>query len=115
MKSQTLVWGHLHPCIRMYDRLGAAVSMKCWLRGPVHRELLGNRYERIGVKESIVMPSFNHLLIGTPVNEGAESDLSPFTRSRFVVLGEQRAYTLDGVDIGMVSDLVSKGGRRKIK
>ena len=108
MKAKTLVWGHLHPCVRMYDRLGAAISMKCWLRGPTHPDAIGGRYEAIRIGESIVMPSFNHLLTGTPVNERRDHKLSPLTRSGFVVIEEQRGYTLDGVDIGVVSELSQK-------
>ena len=113
MTSKVLVWGHIHPCIKTVDRMGAAISMKCWLRGPVHREALAKRYERIKVGESIVAPSFNHLLIGAPVNEAKGSGLSPLTRSGFVALGEQRAYTLDGIDLGPVAGMAHKGKRRK--
>jgi putative SbcD/Mre11-related phosphoesterase len=115
MKAKTLVWGHLHPCVRMFDRLGAAVSMKCWLRGPVHPEAVSRRYGAIRTAESIVMPSFNHLLIGTPVNERRDHTLSPLTRSRFVVLEEQRGYTLEGVDLGEVSGLYQKRSKGRIR
>jgi putative SbcD/Mre11-related phosphoesterase len=108
MKAKTLVWGHLHPCVRMYDRLGAAISMKCWLRGPTHPETISKRYGAIRTVESIVMPSFNHLLTGTPVNEGRDHNLSPLTRSGFVAIEEQRGCTLDGVDLGVVSGLSQK-------
>lgn len=115
MSSKTLVWGHLHPCVRMYDRLGAAVSLKCWLKGPVHTETLGERYETVLTEESIIMPSFNHLLTGTPVNEKKTSGLSPLTRSGFVMVEEQRGYTLDGVDLGLVSGLHKKWPKGKVR
>jgi uncharacterized protein len=108
MKAKTLVWGHLHPCVRMYDRLGAAVTMKCWLRGPTNPAAISKRYSAIRIAESIVVPSFNHMLTGTPVNEKRNQKLSPLTRSGFVVLEEQRGYTLDGVDLGQVSGLPQK-------
>lgn len=113
MKARTLVWGHLHPCMRMYDRLGAAVTMKCWLRGPTHPDAISKRYSAIRAMESIVMPSFNHMLTGTPVNEKRNHKLSPLTRSGFVVLEEQRGYTLDGVDLGMISGLSQKRPKRR--
>lgn len=115
MSSKVLVWGHIHPCIKTIDRMGAAISMKCWLRGSVHRDALAKRYKRINVAESIVVPSFNHLLIGAPVNEAKGSGLSPLTRCGFVVLSEQRAYTLDGVDLGPVAGMVRKEKRQKPK
>ena len=115
MKAKTLVWGHLHPCVRMYDRLGAAVSMKCWLRGPTHPEAISKRYGTIRTVESIVMPSFNHFLTGTPVNERRDHKLSPLTRSGFVVIEEQRGYTLEGVDLGEVSGLYQKRSKGKVR
>jgi len=115
MVSKTLVWGHLHPCIKTLDRMGATVTMKCWLRGRVHPEAIKERYPKLKVEESVVVPSFNHLLVGGPVNEAKESRLSPLTRSSFVVLGEQRAYTLDGVDLGRVSRIAPRGCRAKTR
>ena len=115
MNSKILVWGHLHPSIKTLDRMGAAVTIKCWLRGKIHPEAVEKRYPKINVKESIVAPSFNHLLVGAPVNEESESALSPLTRSGFVVLGEQRAYTLDGIDLGVVSRISVKSRRRKTR
>jgi len=112
MEAKTLVWGHLHPCVRLYDRLGASISMKCWLRGPAHPDALGRRYEDIRTRESIVMPSFNPLLTGTPVNEKIKNRLSPFTRSGFVLLEEQHGYTLDGIDLGEMSKLTKKRSKR---
>jgi len=113
MRARTLVWGHLHPCIRIVDRMGAATSIKCWLKGGVHHEAVSKRFKKLGVEESVVMPSFNHLLVGSPVNEGKDSDLSPLTRSGFILLAEQRAFTLDGIDLGLVSMLSKKPGKAR--
>ncbi len=115
MRAKTLLWAHLHPSIRMFDRLGASLSIKCWLRGPVHPEMLKKRYDGLRVTESVIMPAFNHLLIGTPANENPVSDLSPLTRSGFIALEEQHAYTLDGVDLGVLSALSKPDRRRKAR
>jgi len=115
MRAEILLWAHLHPSIRMYDRLNSAITMKCWLRGTVHADSLEKRYPSIGVKKSIVMPAFNHQLVGSPVNEGAQGDLSPFTRSGFVKLEEQHAFLIDGVDMGTLSDLTARGTKKRAK
>lgn len=115
MNSKLLVWGHLHPSIKTQDRMGASVTIKCWLRGKVHPEAVVKRYPKMNVRESIVAPSFNHLLVGAPVNVENESALSPLTRSGFIVLGEQRAYTLEGIDLGEVSRISGKGRRSKFR
>lgn len=108
MRARTLVWGHLHPCVRLHDRLGASITMKCWLRGPTHPDTLVRRYEGVQTRESIVMPSFNPLLTGTSVNENIRNRLSPLTRSGFLLLEEQHGYTMDGVDLGEISRLTKK-------
>jgi len=112
MKAKVLVWGHMHPCVRLYDRLGASISMKCWLRGPAHPASLGSRYASVRTEGSIVIPSFNPLLTGTPANEKNRSRLSPLTRSGFILLEEQHGYTLDGVDLGEMSKLTKKRAKR---
>lgn len=115
MNAKTLVWGHLHPCVRMYDRLGAVVSLKCWLKGPVHPETLSERYEAVLTEESIIIPSFNHLLTGTPVNEKKTSILSPLMRSGFVMMRDQCGYTLGGVNLGLVSRLPKKRLKGRVR
>lgn len=113
MKADTLLWGHLHPSLRMFDRLGGSVNIKCWLRGGTRPDKLSRRYRSPNVSESIVMPAFNHLLIGAPVNEGAKPDLSPFTRSGYIPISEQEAYTLEGVRLGKVLSLRKSVKKRK--
>jgi len=114
VKAKTLLWGHLHPSLRMTDRLGGSVNIKCWLRGGTSPEKLGRRYKCIDVRESIVIPAFNRLLVGSPVNENAKPDLSPLTRSGYIDISEQEAYTLEGVRLGTVQSLVRGGKRRRI-
>lgn len=105
MRSRTLVIGHIHPSIRLRDRLGSKNSIKCWLRGTIHKRPLRKRYSDIGVSEIVIMPAYNPLLTGTAVNEDTGYELSPLLRSRAISIEEQKAYTLDGVCLGRVSDL----------
>lgn len=113
MRADTLLWGHLHPSLRMFDRLGGSVNIKCWLRGGTRPEKLGRRYRNPNVRESVVMPAFNHLLTGAPVNIEVKPDLSPFTRSGYISIQEQDAYTLEGVRLGSVQSLSKSAGRKR--
>jgi len=106
MRSNTLVIGHIHPALRLKDRLGARNSIKCWLRGKVHKKPLKARYSDVRISETVVMPAYNPLLIGTAVNEEEDYGVSPLLRSKAIVPREQRAYTLDGIYLGRVSDLM---------
>lgn len=108
MKSRTLVMGHIHPSLRLKDRLGSRSSIKCWLRGSIHKRPLRKRYRNIGVSEVIIMPAYNPLLTGTAVNEEGDYGVSPLLRSRAIALEEQKVYTLDGVCLGRVSNLQNR-------
>ena len=106
MGSRTLIIGHIHPSLRLRDRLGAKNSLKCWLRGTIHKKPLCKRYREIGISETVIMPAYNPLLTGTAVNEGSNYELSPLLRSKAISIEEQKAYTLEGVCLGRVSDLM---------
>jgi|YelNatPaOPRAMG01_1025707.scaffolds.fasta_scaffold13771_4 putative SbcD/Mre11-related phosphoesterase len=108
MKSRILVSGHIHPSLSLRDRLGSRNSIKCWLRGAVHKKPLKKRYSEVNVSETIIMPAYNPLLTGSAVNEGNHCGLSPLLRSKAIVLGEQKAYTLDGTYLGHVSQLMTQ-------
>jgi metallophosphoesterase superfamily enzyme len=63
--------------------------------------------ERYGVKETgklgvIIMPAFNLLLGGTPVNVKKTSDelLGPLLRNNFVDMENAELYLLDGTFLG---------------
>lgn len=65
--SRPLVMGHEHPSIRLFDPVGASISLPCFLHDP-HDKLT-------------VMPAFSPLATGTDVSVAEKDDfLSPILR-----------------------------------
>jgi len=85
-----LVMGHLHPSVLLRDRLGVSRNMPCWLKGTWKR------------KKVIVMPAFNSLIRGTPVNNFS-GNTGPFLKN--VDFERFRVYLTDGSYLGTVKSI----------
>lgn len=106
MESNILLMGHIHPAVRFVDSLGNRYLEKCWLRVPFRKKDPSNRYSALP-GELIVIPSFNPLLVGTPVNSKGGKGLGPMFRERLIMLPRGRIYLIDGTYIGTVSENVA--------
>ncbi|MFP4116017.1 MAG: metallophosphoesterase [Candidatus Aenigmatarchaeota archaeon] len=110
IESRTLIRGHSHPAVEFKDKLGFSSVMSCWIRGPVNREALSERYdvdeEEIRLEEVLIVPAFNQLISGMPMNrEKEKSMLGPVLENEILDLDESKAYLLDGTFIGKLEDL----------
>lgn len=103
MSSRLLVMGHIHPAVRFVDSLGHSYVEKCWLRVPFRKRDPAKRYRTLP-EEMVVLPAFNPLLAGTPVNDRGAPSLGPVFREKLIRLPRGRIYLLDGAYIGTVSE-----------
>ena len=106
MSKQTLVMGHCHPTVLFRDGVGSHMSEPCWLRGRFVKES-DERYAHLP-ESFIVVPAFNRLLGGSPVNAIGTPLLGPIMNSDLVDLDDARIYLLDGIDLGLRKDLMVK-------
>lgn len=99
MAAKTLVMAHIHPAVMFVDSIGTRTSEKCWLRARLRRGKVRERYAACpsGI---IVVPAFNPLLTGTPVNLQGGTALGPLFRNDLVDRASYRVYLLDGTNIG---------------
>lgn len=108
--SKRLIIGHLHPAIEFVDKLGSRSLEPCWMRCPVNKDTLRERYPDSPLKEVIVMPSFNHLAGSLAVNSfnpgGAILGAINFQKSDI--------YLLDGLHLGKIRDLEADTKRLNI-
>lgn len=102
-KAERLVIGHLHPAIEFRDRLGGRVVERCWLRCRISPKSLEKRYPAARAKEAIVMPAFNRLAGGMPLNSLKPE--GPLLRSGIIDVKKADIYLLDGVHIGRLGDM----------
>ncbi len=106
-KAITLM-AHNHPHVLFIDKLGGRASYSCWVRGHLNMARAVDRYP--GIKDTgpeiIIMPAFNDLGSGTPVNTAKPEFLGPMLKNRFVDIENVNVYLLDGTDLGKLPDIV---------
>jgi len=97
MESAVLLIGHMHPAYAFSDTLGRIYIEKCWLRMPFRRRDPTGRYPKLP-SELMVVPAFNPLLTGTPVNRRGGMDALLLRKQVYV--SKCSVYLLDGTFIG---------------
>jgi len=104
-----LISGHTHPIIQFTDKFGYRIIEPVWIKNKVDKEKIKKRYkvETTGKLEFIIMPAFNRLLGGTPVNVKKNNDelLGPLLKNDFVSMDESEIYLLDGTYLGKLKNL----------
>lgn len=112
MGGSKLVIGHVHPAVMFVDSLGTRSTEKCWLRATLDRGKVLERYDSCP-EELVVVPSFNPLLTGTPVNAPGGVRLGPLFRNALVDESSYRAYLLDGANLGRPPTIAAKQRRKR--
>ena len=121
-----LVMGHNHPTVRLNTPLGVRISRRAWVRGVVDParvaaavleqdgvkseeplEAFREKYDvEVGAPQVVIVPTFNDLMGGLPVNsETPKSLLGPLFRSGAVEVDDFDVYLLDGTFLGRVDFL----------
>lgn len=109
MACETLVMAHNHPAVMFRDGVGRQTTEPCWLRGSFNCGSC-DRYPALP-KGFVVVPAFNRMLGGSPVNTIGDELLGPVLNSGLLDLDNSRVYLLDGVDLGRRADLMIEGRR----
>jgi len=112
MRSEKLVMAHIHPSVVMVDSIGTRTNDKCWLRAKLVKKRALERYDACP-QELVVVPAFNPLLTGTPVNSAGGVQLGPLFRNGFVDEGSFDVYLLDGTKLGRPKKLPARERRQR--
>jgi len=125
LKSDYMVMGHLHPVITLKDSFGFRTTKQVWIKTECDLKKLGlSLIKYLGKRSSdqinlitkknrmiklIIMPSFNKLLSGQPVNMKNRYNenlyFGPILRSKSIIVDEAEVYLLDGTLLGKIDDL----------
>jgi len=113
MASETLIMAHNHPTVMFRDGVGKRTTEQCWFRAPFTDA--PSVYEK-RPKETIMIPSFNRLLGGSPINVKEEGFLGPLMNSGMVDIDGAGVFLLDGTYLGKRRNLmVADRDRTKYK
>ncbi len=102
MEAPTLVMGHNHPAVGFRDAFGRREIVPCWMRVPFVRKT--KRYPKLP-REAIVIPAFNELCGGMPVNDLRARFLGPVFREGLLGVDEASLHLLDGTNLGRLADV----------
>jgi hypothetical protein len=102
MEATTLVMGHNHPAVAFRDALGHRQILPCWMRVPFRKK--HRRYARLP-REAIVVPAFNELCGGMPVNDVRARFIGPLFDEDVVNVDAASVHLLDGTQLGRLKDL----------
>lgn len=102
MEARTLVMGHNHPAVGFRDAFGRREIVPCWMRLPFART--SKRYPKLP-REAIVVPAFNELCGGMPVNDVRARFLGPLFREGLLLVDQASLHLLDGTNLGRLADV----------
>lgn len=127
LEANCLIAGHNHPTVILRTPLGIRMTQRAWVKGVAEPAKLAKafleqddvKYEgdpvaafndhyktKMGGPEMILMPTFNDLLGGLPVNgEAPQSLLGPMLRRKAINIEDFEVYLLDGAYLGKVGFL----------
>jgi len=111
MSSETLIMAHDHPTVMFRDGVGRQATEPCWVKGRFNSSP-SEKYDVLP-KEFIIMPAFNKMLGGSPINIFDEPLLGPIMGGDLLDLDNSMIYLLDGLCLGKRSDLMIDGGNRR--
>ena len=109
MASKTLIMAHNHPTVMFRDGIGKRTTEPCWFRTKF-TDAQSNYLER--PDELIMIPAFNRLLGGSPVNVVGEGFLGPMMNSGMIDVDEAQIFLLDGICLGRRRDIMVSGRDR---
>ncbi len=101
-----LFLSHVHPVFEFKDKFNYRLTKPIWFKIKVKKESFSDRYKlkKSGEIEVILVPTFNKLLGGYPINKDKKLN-SPIFRNNLFDLRESEIYLLDGTFLGTLKDL----------
>jgi len=124
LKCRGLIMGHMHPVVAFKDHFGFRSFKQVWVKALFNKDnlvdILMKRFKNklkkeelssINLSQCLIMPSFNPLLGGQPVNltwskeANAKEYIGPILRSSSINLMDAEIYLLDGSFLGKVLNL----------
>lgn len=104
MKCKLLIMAHEHPAVMFRDGVGKQTIEPCWVKG---RFTDGNveKYKQIP-DFFIIIPSFNRMLGGSPMNINNGNFLNPLISNKYVDIDNAELFLLDGINLGKRSDVI---------
>ena len=101
--TKNLVIGHSHFTYEMKDNLGSRSRESVWVFAKYDVKTMmegaGHRSKKKGTGKLAVMPPFNRMVGGQPINRSKSFEFGPVLSSRSLSLGDADIFLLDGTRV----------------
>ena len=110
LEAKTLVLAHVHPNIAIRGRMGSRNKEPCWIRAPILEKALLEHYPKAKLPENqsaIVMPAFNPLLGGMPVNKSLRTVPKGYRLAfnKCIDFRNGEVFLIDGTNLGKLKGI----------
>jgi putative SbcD/Mre11-related phosphoesterase len=108
LQASQIIMAHNHPNVLFVDNLGGRISYSCWVRGKLNISKAISRYPELedNNQEIIIIPAFNDIGSGTPVNAEKSEFLGPILRNKYMDINNSNIFLLDGTALGKLQALI---------
>ena len=100
--------GHDHPAVMFKDGVGRRMTEPCWVRGRFKEGVEDERYPFLP-ESFVIVPAFNRMLGGSPVNVIGEPLLGPVMGGGLLDIDDAELFLLDGLCLGRRGDMMVTG------
>ena len=109
MKKEIIITAHNHIAVMLFDRNDALYREKAWLIAPIEKRSAAKFYKTPKAKKLVVVPAYNDLILGMPVNKmSRKENINPLLRNGVFEYKNAEIYTLGGESLGTVGRLKAK-------
>ncbi len=114
MQKKFIITAHNHIAVRIIDENGGVYSEKAWLISKVSKSKCRKFYPGANASQLIIIPAFNPLILGMPVNEPRKDkdNINPLFRNGIFNYKNSQVYSISGNYIGTVKTLSKKVSSR---
>lgn len=117
LSAELLVAGHIHPAVRLKDPICSLRNKRAWARVSLDPAAIEQQYgpglrPGLTAPEMVVVPAFNDLCGGLPLNEINDDERGPILT--LADMDNARIFLLDGTDLGRLRSIrfAHKGEKR---
>jgi metallophosphoesterase superfamily enzyme len=109
IKKEIIVTAHNHIAVTLFDKNNAFYKEKAWLIAPIEKGGATKFYKTPRARKLIVMPAYNDLILGMPVNKMSHKEnINPLFRNNIFDYNKAEIYTIRGEPLGTVERLKAK-------
>lgn len=107
LDAEYLIMGHAHPAVEFWTENFKSVE-PCWLKCEIDQKEIKKKYKReSNLKETIIVPAFNHLIGGMAFNSEDFKPIGPLLNNA-LKWKKADVYLLDGTFLGNLNKLKTK-------